>query len=266
MTDPTGVRHSATETHGNQGPAHMMWFVGQLFMIPVAAFVYGVELLVKTMQEMQKATSQGIGMVVGNAPGAAETAVEASESEVSVPQTIDGNGQESGSNNLGENETEEKTLSDNGGITGSDRDLHDDMLKLVRYKILFVKREYEHAFGEKEDLVSENMDGSAFTAWKIAEFIQDLQKKATLVPEKWRHKSYPGPGHETEPVKKDLPSHLTSLPDHDKKYLRVYYEVLERYVREKFKYEEDQIKVLEQIRDKIPFPKEQLSDEQRGRK
>ncbi|HEX8632647.1 MAG TPA: hypothetical protein VF703_00695, partial [Pyrinomonadaceae bacterium] len=45
-----------------------------------------------------------------------------------------------------------------------DRDLRDDMLKLVRYKVLFVKREYEHAFPEQEDLVSENMDGAAFTA------------------------------------------------------------------------------------------------------
>jgi hypothetical protein len=27
-----------------------------------------------------------------------------------------------------------------------DKDLHDHMLKLVRYKILFVRREYEHAF------------------------------------------------------------------------------------------------------------------------
>lgn len=32
-----------------------------------------------------------------------------------------------------------------------ERDLHDDTLKLVRYKVLFVKREYEHAFPEQED-------------------------------------------------------------------------------------------------------------------
>src|SRR5688500_18495513 len=38
--------------------------------------------------------------------------------------------------------------------TKMDRDLRDDMLKLIRYKVLFVKREDEHAFPEQEDLVS----------------------------------------------------------------------------------------------------------------
>jgi hypothetical protein len=127
-----------------------------------------------------------------------------------------------------------------------DKDLRDDMLKLVRYKILFVKREYEHAFPEKEDLVSDNMDGAAFTAWKVAEFIQSLQGHGdpVKVPAKWDEKGYP-----EHPFSNG--GNLTGLPDWDKKYLRVYYEVLERYPREKFKYEEQQIKVLEQIRDRM---------------
>lgn len=74
---------------------------------------------------------------------------------------------------------------------GLDKDLHDDMLKLVRYKVLFVRREYEVAFPEREDLISDNMDGAAFTAWKIGEFIQDLQKRTTSVPQKWHDKNYP---------------------------------------------------------------------------
>jgi hypothetical protein len=123
-----------------------------------------------------------------------------------------------------------------------DKDLHDDMLKLVRYKVLFVKREYEHAFEEQEDLVSENMDGSAFTAWKVAEFIQSLAKHKTPVPAKWG-KTYPE-GYRSGDV-------LIGLPNEDKKYLRVYYEVMDRYPREKFKYEEEQISVLEGIREEL---------------
>jgi len=134
---------------------------------------------------------------------------------------------------------------------GQEKDLHDDMLKLVRYKVLFVRREYEVAFPEQEDLVSDNMDGSAFTAWKIAEFIQNLGTKDsasvpashTRVPQKWIDKRY------AEEYWKD--GYLTGIPHEDKKYLRVYYEVLERYPREKFKYEEQQIRVLEEIRDKL---------------
>ncbi len=125
-----------------------------------------------------------------------------------------------------------------------DKNLRDDMLKLVRYKVLFVKREYEHAFREQEDLVSENMDGAAFTAWKIAEFIQELGRAETEVPKKWADKGYPAAGHVQG-------GKLKGLPHDDKRYLRIYYEVLERYPREKFKYEEQQIRVLEEIRDRI---------------
>jgi hypothetical protein len=139
-----------------------------------------------------------------------------------------------------------------------DKDLRDDMLKLVRYKILFVKREFEVAFPEQEDLVSDNMDGSAFTAWKVAEFIQELHldkekekndpaayKDHIRIPGKWREKHYPSDSYHHK-------DYLTGLPEGDKKYLRVYFEVLDRYPREKFKYEEQQIRVLEQIRDKMP--------------
>ena len=120
------------------------------------------------------------------------------------------------------------------------KDLHDDMLKLVRYKVLFVRRDYEVAFPEEEDLISDNLTGDSFVAWKIAEFVQNLEKGETPVPARWRTKSYPS-GHSEGDF-------LTGLPHEDKKYLRVYYEVLERYPREKFKYEEQQIRVLEEIR------------------
>jgi hypothetical protein len=130
-----------------------------------------------------------------------------------------------------------------------DKDLRDDMLKLVRYKILFVRREYEVSFPEREDLVSDNMDGDAFAAWKVAEFIQDLAKGDTPVPPKWAEKRYPS-GF-VEPADDFEKGALTGLPAEDKKYLRVYFEVLERYPREKFKFEEQQIKVLEEIRDEV---------------
>src|SRR5215470_9259621 len=126
-----------------------------------------------------------------------------------------------------------------------DKDLRDDMLKLVRYKILYVRREYEVTFPEQEDIVPDNMDGDAFTAWKVAEFIQDLARGDTPVPSKWADKKYPQ-GFTSSDGK-----YLTGIPHEDKKYLRVYYEVLERYPREKFKYEEQQIRVLEEIRDQL---------------
>jgi hypothetical protein len=247
MNDRGGGNVEAKKEIEEHGSSHMMWFVGQLLMIPVAALVYSVELLVKTMHGMQKAANQGLDVVVGNG-SLGESAAKAVEEKAGAPKAGDGNDEKTGFASAGITEKEEKTLSNEGGVIGLDKDLHDDMLKLVRYKILFVKREYEHAFPEKEDLVSDNMDGSAFTAWKVAEFIQELGKKETAVPRKWAEKQYPD-GYKEGPKEKEI---LTGLPEGDKKYLRVYYEVLERYPREKFKYEEQQIRVLEQIRDKMP--------------
>ena len=123
-----------------------------------------------------------------------------------------------------------------------DKALNDDSLKLVRYKILFVKRDYEYAFPEQEALVWDNLDATAFTSWKIAEFIQSLGRAKTTSP--WRN--YPS---EDKGLRKD--GMLLGFPEDDKKYLRVYYEVLERYPREKFKHDEDEVKVLKEIRDAI---------------
>ena len=131
----------------------------------------------------------------------------------------------------------------------ADRDLHDDMLKLVRFKILFVKRDYEHVFKEVEELVSDNTDAASYTAWKIAEFIQSLGKDSEVkVPKGWEDylkREETKPNQYTEQKGTDLM--LTGIPEDDKKYLRVYFEVLERYTRERFKYEEEQIDILRDI-------------------
>lgn len=144
-----------------------------------------------------------------------------------------------------------------------DTDLSDDMLKLVRYKILFVKRDYEVAFPEREELVHDNMTAEGFAAWKVAEFIQRLNREE--IPDKWRKKHYPRKcdnGDDGEYEKRDeecekgeakpwKKEYVKWLDEDDKKYLRVYFEVLARYEREGANYDRDQIEVLKQIRDRI---------------
>ena len=124
------------------------------------------------------------------------------------------------------------------------KDLQNDMFKLVRYKVLFVKRGYEHAFSEQEELVSENTDDAAYTAWKIAEFNQELRQGKTAIPRTWLEKGYP-------PSEYVQNGQLLEIPDDDKRYLRVYYEVLEQYTREQLKYNEDQDRELERIKDAL---------------
>jgi hypothetical protein len=138
-----------------------------------------------------------------------------------------------------------------------DKDLRDDMLKLVKYRVLFVKREYETAFFEHEDVIEDNLDASALTAWKMAEFAKHLEEHGEHIPRKWGDVYPPKDNRgyfdhaDGKWVKDDKGHHFNGLPAEDKKYLRLSFEVLERYPRERFKYEEQQIRILEQMRDKL---------------
>jgi hypothetical protein len=221
----------------------MMQFFSQLMKLPLEAFVYSMEMLVQTMRGIQHLAYQGIDMMVDRD---VQAPVDMSSSKSTIPEVTHA---VSEGVSRGRTEAVQVTI-DEEERRMSDKDLRDDrVLKLVRFKILFVKRDYEHAFPEKEELVSENTDEAGYTAWKIAEFIQDL--KNTPIPKKWEDKKYPPVKLESPPVSR-TPGMIHELPEDDKKYLRVYYEVLQRYPREEFHYEQQQIKVLEEIRDRMP--------------
>ncbi|HSE19899.1 MAG TPA: hypothetical protein VLB46_22750 [Pyrinomonadaceae bacterium] len=225
-----------------------MRLFGQMMMLPFTAFIQGMELFIKTIQGMQKATEEGMDVMAG---GMTQVSGPAPDNQSDLTRTSS----ETGGVTKDDGATNQKEKTDM-----DDRDLSDDKkLKLVRYKILFIKRDYEAAFPEVEELVSDSMDDTAYTAWKVAEFIQRLGD--TPVPNKWgaakdwqhghnpdAEPKYPPPG---DPEFKDGRWVIRRLPENDKKYLRVYFEVLDRYDREKFKYEERQIEVLEEIRDQL---------------
>lgn len=216
--------------------------MGELFMLPLRTVLYGMEILLDAMRGVSRTADRaGVIPAADAQPNAAreEPGFRRSSETTSTPLGI----------------TATSTTVDTQRLTteatAMDKDLSNkDMLKLVRYKILFIKREYEHAFPEQEDLVPDEMDSSAFTAWKVAEFIQTLAKGKTPIPDKW--KDYPKPDHRSG-------NYLIGLDDEDKKYLRVYYEVLDRYPREKFKHEEEQIKVLKDIRTELKATKSAIS-------
>lgn len=221
-----------------------MRLFGQMVMLPFTVFVQGMELFIKTIQGIQKATDEGMNVMVG---GTTQTPVEATGASDLMSKT--------NSETAGVIEDDAATTLKEK-IDMSDTDLSGKQLKLVRYKILFIKRDYEIAFPEAEELVADSMEDTAYTAWKVAEFIQRLNE--TAVPHKWG-------GSKDIKVRPKYPKDdgvllakyeegkwvIHKLPEDDKKYLRVYFEVLERYDREEFKYHERQIEVLEEIRDRI---------------
>jgi hypothetical protein len=237
-----GGRGTAEETGRGAGRESnsLVRLFGRMVMLPFTVFVYGMDMFVKTMQGMQRTTDDGMDVFLGGAPqgSRAETDYQReTESDLAITSTdrvVDDDDAQT-------NPKERRDMNDTD-LSG------DNVLKLVRYKILFIKRDYEHAFNEVEELVSDNTDDTGYTAWKIAEFIQRLARRETRVPSAW--KNYPV--NEPPPT---LPYRdgdiLLGLPEKDKKYLRVYFEVLARYDRECFRYEERQIEVLEEIRDRI---------------
>ena len=238
--------------------------------LPMTAFVYSMEMFVRTMQGLQRIADHGldemmngVAQSLGDAPGSQSD----HEADSTINETTQAGGQRPASRATLPGDARTSAAS---GIAAdddqinlkeerkmSDTNLNDDMLKLVRYKILFVKRDYEVAFPEVEELVHDNLTATAYTAWKIAEFIQNLGNEKTPIPSKWSPDYPPGDKDEKGSYKYKRDGKLIGLPEDDKKYLRVYFEVLDRYVREEFRYEEDQIDVLKEIRDAILRQKNQ---------
>lgn len=291
--------------------------LNQLAKLPLRAFIYSLEMFVQTARGLQELASQGIdSMMSADAP--TDSGASAAMSSYTKQVTPDGfirtdseeisRGDNSSANPGGSMVngavSEDATTNPKERVNMRDANLSDDMLKLVRFKILFVKREYEVAFPEDEDLVPDNMTGSDFAAWKVAEFIQRLSLRPPEIrfPKRWLKKTYfnkyslpknweeadtlltrarkaieesdrareeakdakgkpeaERKAHEAEEAarraneatKRAAPYWLIGFPEDDKKYLRVFYEVLERYPREKLRYEERQLEILEKIADGV---------------
>lgn len=250
-----------TEDKGNYGNSqNAMWIWGQFFMIPVTTLVGSIELLLRTMQEVQQVAQHGMQVMATGPPVASSKGIE--NTRYSEPQeaNLGIGGRKTGSRTASE---EDKTLNENYNYCNPDPNAG-QCLKLWRYKVLFIKRDLEHAFDEAEDLVSD--DVSDITAWKIAEFIQKLGHRRVEVPRKWLDNNYPDGadgldhiriGEETHPPEswKDVREarrahkriYLWSLPEPDKKYLRLFSQVLAEYTREEPEYDRLQIKYLKEI-------------------
>jgi hypothetical protein len=272
MTSPND---SMGRAYASENSRSMIWLLGQFLMVPVNAFLYGMNMMLRTMQGMQQVTSQGVEVMVGpNTLLATPDAKNVSETQLSVSKIVN---TDTG-NNVVTNKEETK-LNGNGPkidpnqafcspntqtVAVVNATASAPCLILWRYKVLFIKRDLEHAFPEAEDLVPN--DVTDITAWKIAEFIQQLGQCKVEVPRKWLERRYPNPkkywrldcddeNGEIEDIEEACSGktriYLIGLPEDDKKFLRLYSQQLASYTRQDPKYEERQIEVLEQIRDRI---------------
>jgi len=121
-----------------------------------------------------------------------------------------------------------------------DIDLNDDMNKLVRYSVICVDRDNEVVLESlRETLVHDRMDERGFTAWKVAEFSNRMVNEKVEAPPEWLTK--PPVGVVISGTK------LKALGPEQNKFLRVSFQVVDRFPRERFWYEEKQISALERI-------------------
>jgi len=111
--------------------------------------------------------------------------------------------------------------------------LEDDMVKLVAYTIVSLKRGHERVMdgGEGTMIVTDSMTGTAFISWIIARYLQ----QEVTVP--------------CDPKPKQLRSDM--IDPSELKYLQVYYVVSKRWPRHSLNFEQQQVAVLKEIRDGI---------------
>lgn len=198
---------------------------GQMARLPITAFVYGMELFIRTIRELQSITDQSIEVAVS---GIAPPDWNDLKSDATASAT-NGANQNSAETIL----KEEKEMSES--------DLSNDRVKVVEYYILSIKPDHEHVLGDPIDkhgengpeevegyrregkrhfprvkVFTDNMTGEDFASWVIADYFQGE--------------------HE-------------SLDHKDKKYLRVCYDVICTFAAEEAEYDREQVQVLRQIRD-----------------
>ena len=161
-------------------------------------------------------------------------------------------------------------------MTNEAKNLNDDMVKLVAYSIVSIRRQDERVLngGEGTVLIVEPMTEENFTAYiighylqqevtndkedAISEFIDALERclreigdgSVRQFAEALRR--YLRDSITDNKKKPSFKKKLRQIPEEDRKYLRVNYVVSNRWPRELLKFEEDQVAVLEDIRDKLP--------------
>jgi hypothetical protein len=183
-----------------------MRFLAQMVRLPMAALAYGMDVLVKTVQDSQRGANQ---------PGEALSAAKANGNLPSVYKEM--------------NEM-------------PDQELSADELKVVRYRIVFKKRDLEVTLYANEELVSYDTDGASFGALKIAEYMGRVSEGRVNPPRKFVEEGYAGAREGNRKWR---------IPEQDQRYIGFLFEVIRRAPREEKEYDRAQVKELKRIADEI---------------
>lgn len=222
-----------------------MRLLTQIMRIPVAVFVYGMDMLAKTMGGIQHIAEKEIDAILGITIQPEESATS-NRPQLPNPATSFNGG------TAPRSATDPQPATSKEESHMSDLDLRGDDAKLVRYFITFTRRDLEAYLGEETEVISYSTSAGDYQGAKKAEFLSDIGKSPAAGdppnslerPKKWIKKNYP-PDDFLDPADKNR---FIGLPADDvDEFLRVKVELLARYDRKPGEYDKDQADALEKL-------------------
>lgn len=225
----------------------MIHFFSRMLKFPVAMVAASFDIMARIVRDMQQTFDRNLDVV---AEGMSQTFTDTPEDAERQLQ-----GTEGGDATVIVHGTDESipTTNRNGGNMGdwdgNDQDLSGDDVKVVQYRIVFTKRDYEATLHEDEETVAYPTNGGSFGALMISRFIADLAQNGRKVPSPWKHSAdllkYP----QGDDLVHD--ERYWGIPFDDQKYIAFFYKVMGRVERQEKEYDKEQIRLLDQIRQRL---------------
>jgi hypothetical protein len=220
----------------------MMQFVRQMLKLPLTVLVSSMEVVVQALRGFQRIAEESIDTMVSEDAPHPSTPPERGNPHSSAVGTVPANTvNEGATTDHYLTETEECEMGDPYNMTSND--LGGEELKVVRWRVIFTKKDREVTLEHGEEVVNYPTSGGSFGGLKVAEFFvaasQGLRNPAR---DRLTQSGYT----DTE----NLSAGWTIKRD-DQKYINFTYEVLERVPVSASDYDRQQVEVLRDIRDKL---------------
>jgi hypothetical protein len=228
----------------------MMRFFGLMLKLPVTVFVSGMEILVRSMQDVQRSFEKGVDDMVREFVGYSEAnSDEAGRSSIEAKVAEEDPG---GPDTIQPSRVEEKKMYDDGD--SCEPDLSGDDVKTVGYWITFQKPDFETTLQARQDeTIDYSTTAGTFAGLKLMDFINRLEKVGIYYPSSWDDKP-PDSGYTVEWPGNDQtkrPIRLKSIPAKDRRFIDVKVVLAFRRPRQDAQYEKQKVEILRQIRDNV---------------
>jgi hypothetical protein len=225
-------------------------FFSQMLKFPIAAVAAGFEIMARVMRDMQQTFDRNVDVV---ADGMAQSLMDQALDTGTQSQGAGDAGEVAARNGIDESDpTTQKAGGNMGDWDTPDQDLGGEDLKVVRYRIIFTKRDFEDDLKKGEETVNYPTNGGSFGGLKVAEFINELRLEGKPLPSTWITGCYPWKSYrdENDPPNAD-PRKYYGIPPEDHRYITFLYEVLRHVEREEKEYDKEQVRILRGIQERL---------------